>query len=71
MVHIRGTTYRVVRLKRGAYDVVRVLDDCRVGSFSLAPHFKTLPLCIDDELMRAIARAAIRSGRTTWDPSGQ
>ena len=38
MVQVAGTTYRIVRRERGHYDVVRILDDERVGSFRSIPH---------------------------------
>ncbi len=66
MVQVAGTTYRIVRVKRGQYNVVRVLDDVGVGSFCAGKTFETTPLGIDDELLREIARVAIQGAKTTW-----
>ena len=66
MVQVEGTTYRIVRLKRGHYKVVRVLDDASVGMFSVGATFEMAPDGIDGDLMREIARVAIQGAKTTW-----
>ena len=66
MVQVEGTTYRIVRLKRGHYKVVRVLDDVSVGMFSVGATFEMAPDGIDGDLMREIARVAIQGAKTTW-----
>jgi hypothetical protein len=66
MVQVEGTTYRIVRIKRGHYKVVRVLDDASVGGFSVGSSFEMAPEGIDGELMREIARVAIQGAKTTW-----
>jgi hypothetical protein len=66
MVQVEGTTYRIVRIKRGQYKVVRVLDDVSVGVFSVGATFEMTPEGIDGELMREIARVAIQGAKTTW-----
>jgi hypothetical protein len=66
MVQVAGTTYRIVRVKRGHYNVVRVLDDLGVGTFTAGKSFAMEPLGIEPELMREIARVAIQGAKTTW-----
>ena len=66
MVQVAGTTYRIVRLARGQYNVVRVLDDVRVGGFTSSPHVEVRPAAIDSELMLEIARHAIQRAKTSW-----
>jgi hypothetical protein len=66
MVQVAGTTYRIVRIKRGHYNVIRVLDDVGVGTFSAGKTFEMAPVGIDPELMREIARVAIQGAKTTW-----
>lgn len=66
MVQVEGTTYRIVRIKRGSYKVVRVLDDVSVGSFSVGTTFEMAPDGIDENLLREIARVAIQGAKTTW-----
>ncbi len=66
MVQVEGTTYRIVRVKRGHYNVVRVLDDTSVGAFSVGSTFEMAPQGIEGDLMREIARVAIQGAKTTW-----
>jgi len=66
MVQVEGTTYRIVRVKRGHYKVVRVLDDASVGVFSVGSTFEMAPDGIAGDLMREIARVAIQGAKTTW-----
>ncbi|HET9960147.1 MAG TPA: hypothetical protein VFQ61_36905 [Polyangiaceae bacterium] len=66
MVQVAGTTYRIVRVGTGVYDVVRILDDARVGSFRSFPRVEIGSSSIDQDLMREIARAAIQGAKTSW-----
>jgi hypothetical protein len=66
MVQVEGTTYRIVRITRGHYNVVRVLDDIGVGTFSAGKTFQMTAVGIDPELLREIARVAIQGAKTTW-----
>jgi hypothetical protein len=67
MVQVAGTTYRIVRLKRGEYDVFRVLDDVQVGGFCSGPQVKiTAHDGMDASLLREIARVAIQGAKTSW-----
>ena len=66
MVQVSGATYRIVRLGPGQYDVVRLLDDARVGTFRSFPRVEVLTSEIDPNLMRLIARAAVQGAKTSW-----
>ncbi|MES1175805.1 MAG: hypothetical protein ABUL62_15900 [Myxococcales bacterium] len=68
MIQVHSVTYRIVRVRTGHYDVVRLLDDVRIGSFSLAQGKDPVVEGDSAELLRAIARAALQGGRTTWAP---
>ena len=65
MVQVAGTTFRIVRIQRGHYEVVRILDDARLGSFWNEPNF-AVSESTDQELLREVARCAIQGGKTTW-----
>jgi hypothetical protein len=65
MVQVAGTTFRIVRIKRGHYEVVRILDDLRLGSFWSEPAF-AVSESANPELLREVARCAIQGGKTTW-----
>jgi hypothetical protein len=66
MVRVAGTTYRIVRVSRGQYNVVRILDDAPVGAFSNGPTVDVLPHGIEATLMREIVRVAIQGAKTSW-----
>jgi hypothetical protein len=66
MVQVNGATYRVVRLGEGHYEVVRLLDDRRLGTFRCLPGRSVEVSGTDQDLMQAIARVAIQKAKTTW-----
>ena len=66
MVQVAGTTYRIVRVQRGQYNVVRILDDVPVGHFSNGPTVQIGTTGIDAALMREIVRVAIQGAKTSW-----
>jgi hypothetical protein len=65
MLLVRGVTYRIDRTEPHCYAVVRLLDDVRVGTFCTHPAVRIHPLCVEDNLMRDVVRAALRSARTS------
>jgi hypothetical protein len=67
MIQVGSVTYRIVRVRPGVYDVVRLLDDAHIGMFSLGAN-QALFDGEAPELLRTIARAALQGGRTTWAP---
>jgi hypothetical protein len=68
MVQVHSVTYRIVRVRPGHYDVVRLLDDARVGMFSLGTRGEPIIEGDAPEVIRQVARAAVQGGRTTWAP---
>jgi hypothetical protein len=66
MVQVLGATYRVVRVGLGRYDVIRLLDDARVGSFLTIPSARVESTSIDQNIMSEIVRAAIQGAKTSW-----
>ena len=66
MVQLAGITYRIVRVQRGAYNVVRIRDDQTVGHFQMAPVFELTPSAIELDLLREIARLAIHTAKTSY-----
>ena len=68
MVQVNSVTYRIVRVRAGQYDVVRLLDDERIGMFSLGGN---MGVSLDGgalEVVREVARLALQGGRTSWAP---
>ena len=66
MVQVAGTTYRIVRLGSGQYQVVRILDDKVVGTFQSFPRVEVTSNQIDTNLLLEIARAAVQGAKTSW-----
>jgi hypothetical protein len=66
MVQVFGTTYRIVKRAPCSYEVVRILDDRRVGTFRHGPSLSVSPEAVDFETLREIAYAALRSAKTSW-----
>ena len=67
MVQVAGITYRIVRIERGLYDVVRILDDQRVGAFRTIPRVEvTAAAAAPAETIAEIAKAAVKWGKTSW-----
>jgi hypothetical protein len=65
MVQVSGRTFRIVRVAHGHYEVVRILDDARMGQFWSAPTFKVSE-GEHETLVREVARCAIQGGKTSW-----
>ena len=66
MVQVLGTTYRVVRLQVGRYEVVRIHDEAVVGAFACLKNLEIIAASIDAALMQKIACAAVKQGKTSW-----
>jgi hypothetical protein len=68
MVQVNSVTYRIVRVRAGQYDVVRLLDDERIGMFSLGGNIGVSFEGSVPEVLREVARLALQGGRTSWTP---
>ena len=66
MVQVAGTTYRIERAESHRYEVIRISDDVRVGSFHSQPPFDVHPVAVELGLLREIMRAALKSAKTSW-----
>jgi hypothetical protein len=67
MVQVSGATYRIVRVGH-VHEVFRLSDDGFVGSFAFSPALMLVQCHIGTDLMRAVARQALRSSRLDWSP---
>ena len=66
MVQLAGITYRIVRVARGSYSVVRISDDRDVGRFHLAPALGIEAQGVEPALLREVARLAIHTAKTSY-----
>jgi inorganic pyrophosphatase/exopolyphosphatase len=63
MVSADGNTYRVSRVSDGVYEVVRIIDDHRIGTFETSPTLRVMPEGVDSTLLREIAYLAMKQGK--------
>ena len=66
MVSFGGMTYRVEKIAHDRYEVVRILDDRRIGAFAREPNIQVMPEGVDSGLLREIAHLALRQGKISW-----
>jgi hypothetical protein len=66
MVVVGGVTYRVTKLYTGKYEVVRIFDDRRVGTFECEPKLSVEPEGVSPELLSEIAIVALKQGKVSW-----
>jgi hypothetical protein len=66
MVEVGGTTFRIERVEDFVYEVFRIGDDASVGAFRTEPLLAIVRTDIEPAFMSAIARAAVRAGKTSW-----
>ena len=64
MVVVSGVTYRINE-SRGGYEVIRLMDDRRLGRFGAGAALDELH-GVAPETIVAVARAALREGRVQW-----
>jgi hypothetical protein len=66
LIRFGSVTYRISRLRHGEYEVVRILDDVRIGTFGCFPELTVTSSSIHPAFILKIARAAARTARTSW-----
>ena len=66
LVRFGNVTYRIGRLRHGEYEVVRILDDVRIGTFGCFPELTVMSSTIHPTFILKIAWAAARTTRTSW-----
>ncbi len=66
MVQVGGATYRIVKVAKGKYDVVRILDEVRVGTFETFPRVKVEPVGVPEKLLMEITLTALKQAKISW-----
>ena len=66
MVQVDGATYRLVKVAKGKYDVIRILDEERIGTFETFPRVKTHPVSVPEKLLMEIAITALKQAKISW-----
>jgi hypothetical protein len=66
MVQFDGATYRIVKVERGKYDVIRILDEVRIGSFETVPKLRVHPVSVAEKLLLGISMTALKQAKISW-----
>lgn len=70
MVEFSRQTYRIMKINRGSYEVIRILDDARVGTFDVLPRLIVHPQGVTHELLMQVAMTAMRQAKVSWTGPG-
>ena len=66
MVQVSGATYRIVKVSRGKYDVIRILDEAKVGSFETVPKVTVQATGVSEKLLLEISMTALKQAKISW-----
>ena len=66
MVQFGDLTYRIVKVRSGAYDAIRILDEVRIGTFQTTPRLSLQAAGADTTELRAVAMVAMRQAKVSW-----
>jgi hypothetical protein len=66
MVQVAGATYRIVKVSRGKYDVIRILDEAKVGSFETVPKVTVRATGVSEKLLLEISMTALKQAKISW-----
>jgi hypothetical protein len=66
MVQVLDQTYRIMKVSRRSYEVVRILDDVSIGKFDVDPKLRVCPNGVSAELLFEIAVTALKQAKVSW-----
>jgi hypothetical protein len=66
IVRLGSVAYRVTRLEPGTYEIVRIVDDRRMGTFRSVPTFQVTSSEIHPAFVRKIAALAAKAARPSF-----
>ena len=66
MVQFDGATYRIVKVERGRYDVIRILDEVCIGSFETVPKLRVHPVSVTEKLLLGVSMTALKQAKISW-----
>jgi hypothetical protein len=66
MVQVLDQTYRIMKVTRRSYEVVRILDDVLIGKFEVNPKLRVHPNGVTRELLQEIAVTALKQAKVSW-----
>jgi hypothetical protein len=67
MIQHEGATYRIVKVGKGKYDIIRILDEIKLGSFETIPKLRVVASRLEDEkVLLAISLNALKQAKISW-----
>ena len=66
MIQFDGSTYRIVKVDRGKYDVIRILDEVCIGTFETVPRLRVHAEGGAQKLLNDIAITALKQAKISW-----
>jgi hypothetical protein len=66
MIQHEGATYRIVKVGRGKYDVIRILDEIKLGCFETIPKLRVYPENVEEKLLLDISLTALKQAKISW-----
>jgi hypothetical protein len=66
MVQFGGATYRIVKVEKGRYDVIRILDEVKIGHFETVPRLRVHPQGVPEKLLLDISLTAMKQAKISW-----
>ena len=66
MVQCSGKTYRIMKIGAGSYEVIRIIDDARIGTFDVSPRLQVRPEGVPQKGLLEIATTALKEAKISW-----
>ena len=66
MVQCSGKTYRIMKIGAGSYEVIRIIDDVRMGTFDVSPRLQVRPEGVPHKVLLEIAMTALKEAKISW-----
>ena len=66
MIQFGGATYRIVKIEKGQYDVIRILDEVKIGRFETVPRLRVHPEGVAEKLLLDISLTAMKQAKISW-----
>jgi hypothetical protein len=66
MIQHQGATYRIVKIGRGKYDVIRILDEVKLGTFETIPRLRVFAENGDEKVLLDISLSALKQAKISW-----
>ena len=66
MIKFEGASYRIVKVGKGKYDVIRILDEIKLGCFETIPKLRVHAENGEHKLLLDISLTALKQAKISW-----